>query len=97
MWILVFIRVMSGGNGFPHPLPLGRAGVGVGVGVGAGVGVGLGAGVAAGLGVGVPETRIEGIGIVRTPPEAGVLLGWVGSFSVIEWHPIRSKPAAATP
>jgi hypothetical protein len=81
MWILVFIRVTAGGRGLPHPP---AAGGGVGLGVGAGVGVGFGAGVGVGFGAGVPGTGIFGIGMVRTPPDAGVLLGWVGSSSVIE-------------
>ena len=50
-----------------------------------------------GFGVGVPATGIFGIGMVRTPPEAGVLLGSVGSFSVIVWQPTRRNAAAARP
>jgi hypothetical protein len=95
MWILVFIRLMSGGNGLPHPLPLGGVGVGVGAGVGAGAGAGAGVGVA--FGAGVPDSGIFGIGMVSTPPETGVVLGWVGSSSLIEWQPIRRNAAAAMP
>jgi hypothetical protein len=87
---LVFILVTGGGRGDPHPLPFG-GGVEVGVGVGVGVGVALGVGAGTGVGAG-----IAGIATVNTP-ELGVCVGWVGSSSVIEWHPIRMKAAPATP
>jgi hypothetical protein len=69
-------------------------GVGVGVGVGPGVGLGVGDAVGVGLGVGVP-TAILGMGTVRTD-DVGVWVGWVGSSSVIVWHPTRTS-ATATP
>ena len=65
--------------------------------MGVGGGVGVGAAVGAGFGAGVPATGIDGIGMVKTPPVAGVLLGWVGSSSVIVWHPTRTNAAEAMP
>jgi hypothetical protein len=102
MWILVFIRLTSGGSGLPHPLPLGGAGAGVGVGAGVGAGAGVGVGFGAGAGVGfgagagVADTGIFGIAMVSTPLE-GVVLGWVGSSSLIEWQPISRNAAPAMP
>ena len=78
----------------PHPPALG-GGVGVGVASGVGAGAGAGAGVGVGRGVGV-ATGIDGIGTVRTPEE-GVFVGWVGSSSVIVWHPVRKKVPSTTP
>ena len=63
---------------------------------GVGAGVGEGGGVAEGFGVGVLATGIEGIAIVRTPDE-GVLVGWVGSSSVMVWHPARKQVPSTTP
>jgi hypothetical protein len=84
------MRDTSGGKGLPHPLALGG---GVASGVGAGVGVATG--VAVGFGAGVPTNGIDGIGTVRTPA-VGVLVGWVGSSSVIVWHPVRKRVPSAT-
>jgi hypothetical protein len=66
----------------------GGVGPGPGVAVGAGVGTGVGAGVAPGM---------TGIAIVTTPLFEGVLLGWVGSSSVIVWHPSISAAATTVP
>jgi hypothetical protein len=92
MWILVFMDATSGGRGLPHAPALG-GGVGVASGVGAGAGAGAG-GVAVALGAGV-ATGIDGIGTVMTP-DLGVFVGWVGSSSVIVWHPVRKRVPSAT-
>jgi hypothetical protein len=47
-------------------------------------------------GFGVPTTGIEGIVTVRMPDD-GVCVGWVGSSSVIVWHPTSTTTAAAIP
>jgi len=60
-----------------------------------GVGEGVAFGVGAGVGVGVP-TEIFGIGTVRIGDE-GVFVGWVGSSSVIVWHPIRMNATDTIP
>jgi hypothetical protein len=89
----VFTFVIGGGIGFPQPLmPVD----GVGVGAGAGVGVGAGVGAGGGLGVGVAP-GMAGIGTFRTPPVPGVLVGCVGSSSVIVWHPRRRRAEIEKP
>ena len=84
MWTLTFTLVTGGGTGLPQPL-IPVPGVGVGAGVGAGVGVAAGAGVGLGVGAGVGVAPgMAGIGTVRRPvPGLGVLVGCVGSSSVI--------------
>jgi hypothetical protein len=52
--------------------------------------------VAEGFGTGVLATGIDGIATVRTP-DAGVFVGWVGSSSVIVWHPVRKNVPSTTP
>ena len=50
-----------------------------------------------GVGAGVFTTGIDGIGTVRTPgPLVGVFVGWVGSSSVIVWHPVRKRVPSTT-
>src|SRR5512140_3819482 len=95
MWILPFILVTTG-RGCPQ-VPLVPV-AGVGVGFGAGVGVAVGAGVGFGVGAGVAP-GIAGIATVRMPllPAFVVLVGCVGSSSVMVWQPTRSSAAAVRP